>query len=45
VLELCKADLGALQAALLNYLDHELKNLIVGSGADAKPSPAFERVT
>jgi ATP-dependent Lon protease len=44
VLQLCKADLGALQAALLNYLDHELKNLIVGSGADAKPSPAFGRV-
>lgn len=44
VLQLCKADLGALKASLLNYLDHELKETVIESGADAKPSPAFRRV-
>jgi ATP-dependent Lon protease len=44
VLQTCKADLGALKASLLHYLDHELKEIVVGSGADAKPSPAFRRV-
>ena len=45
VLQTCKADLGALKAALLNYLDHELKEIVVESVADAKPTAAFERVT
>jgi ATP-dependent Lon protease len=44
VLQTCKADLGALKAGLLDYLDHELKNLVVEGGADAKPTPAFGRV-
>jgi ATP-dependent Lon protease len=38
------ADLGALKASLLNYLDNELKNLVIEQGADAKPTAAFERV-
>lgn len=45
VLQPCKADLGALKASLLHYLDHELKNLVIETGADAKPTPAFGRVT
>lgn len=45
VLQTCKADLGALKASLLHYLDHELKNLVIETGADAKPTPAFGRVT
>jgi ATP-dependent Lon protease len=45
VLKLCKADLGALKASLLNYLGHGLKEIVIESGVDAKPTPAFERVT
>jgi ATP-dependent Lon protease len=45
VLQTCKADLGALQASLLNYLDHELKGLVIESGADARPTAAYGRVT
>jgi ATP-dependent Lon protease len=41
----CEADLGALQAALLNYLDQGLRNLVIEGGTDAKPSAAFERVS
>jgi ATP-dependent Lon protease len=44
VLQLCKADLGALKASLLNYLDRELKEIVIESGAGARPSPAFRRV-
>ena len=44
VLQTCKADLGALKASLLHYLDHELKEIVVRGGADARPSPAFGRV-
>jgi ATP-dependent Lon protease len=38
------ADLGALKANLLNYLDNALKDLVIENGADAKPTAAFERV-
>jgi ATP-dependent Lon protease len=44
VLQTCKADLGALKAALLHYLDHELKEIVVAGETDARPSPAFGRV-
>jgi ATP-dependent Lon protease len=45
LLLLCNADLGALQATLLNYLDLGLKNLVIESGAGARPTAAFERVS
>ena len=45
VLQARKADLRALKASLLNYLDNELQKLVIENGADAKPTPAFERVS
>jgi ATP-dependent Lon protease len=44
VMGACNADLGALKAALLGYLDNELKDLVIENGGDAKPTAAFERV-
>jgi ATP-dependent Lon protease len=44
VLQACKADLAALKAALFNYIDRELKRLVIEGEADARPSAAFERV-
>ena len=40
----CKADPGALQAGLINYLDNEFKHFVFEKGADAGPTAAFERV-
>jgi ATP-dependent Lon protease len=40
----CKADLGALKAGLVSYLDNELKDLVIEKGDDARPTAAFERV-
>jgi ATP-dependent Lon protease len=40
----CKADPGALKAGLISYLNNELKDLVTGKGADARPTAAFERV-
>ena len=45
LLEVCKADLGALKVSLFNYLELGLRELVVESGQEAKPTPAFERVT
>lgn len=45
LLQLCNADLGALQAAVLNYIDQGLKNLVIEGGTGAKPTAAFERVS
>jgi len=44
VMRACNADLGALKAGLTSYLDNELKQLVVETGADAKPTAAFQRV-
>ena len=44
VLQACKADLAALKAALLNYIDRELQKLVIEGEPDARPSPAFGRV-
>jgi ATP-dependent Lon protease len=44
VLTTCKADIGALKAALLNYIDHELKEFVIENETDARPSAAFWRV-
>jgi ATP-dependent Lon protease len=44
VMRTCDADLGALKAGLVGYLDNELKNLVIENGGDAKPTAAFQRV-
>jgi ATP-dependent Lon protease len=44
VMQDCNADLGALKAGLISYLDNELKDLVIDNGADARPTAAFERV-
>src|SRR3954469_11585658 len=40
----CEVDLNALKKSLLNYLDTELKSLVVDDGEDAKPTAGFQRV-
>lgn len=44
VMRASNADLGALQASLVNYLDNELKDLVIENGGAAKPTAAFQRV-
>jgi ATP-dependent Lon protease len=44
VMAACNADLGALRADLLGYLDNGLKDGVLPNGAAAKPTAAFERV-
>jgi ATP-dependent Lon protease len=44
VLRACDADLGALKASLLGYLDNDLTGLVIENGGDAKPTAAFQRV-
>ena len=38
VMQACNADLATLKGSLLGYLDNELKNLVVESGGDARPT-------
>src|SRR5437764_4219120 len=40
----CDVDLGALRTTLTNYVDTELKSLVVDDGEDAKPTAGFQRV-
>ena len=44
VMRACNADLGALKASLLSYLDKQLNNLVIENGGGAKPTAAFQRV-
>lgn len=44
VMRACDVDLGALKKSLVNYLDTELRSLIVDDGDDAKPTAGFQRV-
>jgi len=44
VMRACNVDLPALKKNLANYLDTELKSLIVEEGDDAKPTAGFQRV-
>jgi ATP-dependent Lon protease len=44
VMRACNADLGALKASLLSYLDKQLNNIVIENGGDAKPTAAFQRV-
>ena len=40
----CDVDLAVLKKNVLNYLDTELKSLVVDDGEDAKPTAGFQRV-
>ncbi len=44
VMKACEVDLAALKKHLANYVDTELKSLIVEDGEDAKPTAGFQRV-
>ena len=44
VMRACNVELSVLKKNLTNYLDTELKSLIVEDGEDAKPTAGFQRV-
>jgi ATP-dependent Clp protease ATP-binding subunit ClpA len=44
VLRACSVDLEKLRRELINYLDHELTNLVSNHADDAKPTASFQRV-
>ncbi len=44
VMQACDADLDKLKAVLVDYLDNELKDIVVATGRDAQPTAAFQRV-
>jgi ATP-dependent Clp protease ATP-binding subunit ClpA len=44
VLRACSVDLEKLRRELVNYVDHELTNLVSGHADDAKPTASFQRV-
>ena len=43
VMRACDVDLAALKKNLINYLDTELKSLVVENGEEAKPTAGFQR--
>jgi ATP-dependent Clp protease ATP-binding subunit ClpA len=44
VMRACDVDLGTLRTTLTNYVDNELRSLVVDDGEDAKPTSSFQRV-
>ena len=44
VMRACDVDLGSLRNTLTNYVDNELRSLVVDDGEDAKPTAGFQRV-
>ncbi|MGH7022789.1 MAG: Clp protease N-terminal domain-containing protein, partial [Caulobacteraceae bacterium] len=44
VMRACDVDLDALRKNLTQYVDQELKSLVVDDGEDAKPTAGFQRV-
>ena len=44
VMRACNVDLAALKKTVVNYLDTELKSLVVEDNEDAKPTAGFQRV-
>jgi ATP-dependent Clp protease ATP-binding subunit ClpA len=44
VMRACEVDLAALRTTLSNYVDNELRSLVVDNGEDAKPTSSFQRV-
>jgi ATP-dependent Clp protease ATP-binding subunit ClpA len=44
VMRACDVDLASLRTTLTNYVDNELRSLVVDDGEDAKPTAGFQRV-
>jgi len=44
VMRACDVDLPSLRTTLTNYVDNELRSLVVDDGEDAKPTAGFQRV-
>jgi len=44
VMRACDVELGELRTTLTNYVDNELRSLVVDDGEDAKPTAGFQRV-
>ena len=44
VMRACNVDLDVLKQNLVDYVDHDLANLVVAGGEDAKPTASFQRV-
>jgi ATP-dependent Clp protease ATP-binding subunit ClpA len=44
VMKGCKVDLAKLKEHLTNYIDNELKTLVIDDGRDSSPTSAFQRV-
>ncbi|MDO8799566.1 ATP-dependent Clp protease ATP-binding subunit ClpA [Phenylobacterium sp.] len=44
VMGACDVELPSLKTTLTNYVDNELRSLVVDDGEDAKPTPSFQRV-
>ena len=44
VMRACDVELASLRTTLTNYVDNELKSLVVDDGEDAKPTAGFQRV-
>jgi Glyoxalase superfamily protein/Clp amino terminal domain, pathogenicity island component len=44
VMKACKVDLGTLKEKLTNYLDNDLKTMVVNNGGEPKQSAGFQRV-
>jgi ATP-dependent Clp protease ATP-binding subunit ClpA len=40
----CKVDLGALKEKLTNYIDNDLKTLVIDGGGEPKHTAGFQRV-
>jgi ATP-dependent Clp protease ATP-binding subunit ClpA len=44
VMRACSVDVEVLKKNLIEYIDHELENLVSDNGEDAKPTAGFQRV-
>jgi ATP-dependent Clp protease ATP-binding subunit ClpA len=44
VMRACDVELSSLRTTLTNYVDNELRSLVVDDGEDAKPTAGFQRV-
>jgi hypothetical protein len=44
VMSACKVDLGTLREHLANYIDNDLKRIVIEDGGETKPTAAFGRV-
>jgi hypothetical protein len=44
VMKTCKVDLGALKEKLTNYIDNDLKTMVINGGDGPKQSAGFQRV-